>query len=246
VLAGQNQRLKDPLRPVVSWVFARFFERDRTQCVLGTLARAVHDVFFVQIGSNDGISCDPVHPYIVAYGWSGILVEPTGDAFEKLVANYRGQRGLVFESVAIADSDGQRDFWRLQRPPGGGALPGWSDQLGSLDKEVVLKHADKIPNIQELLVKESVTCVTFEALMQKHGVKKIDLLHVDAEGYDWAVISQVNFNQYRPAVIIFEHKHLEFSQRSMCERHLRSKGYSLFEEGDNTTAFLPGVVRRNE
>jgi len=109
----------------------------------------------------------------------------------------------------------------------------------------VLSHSDRIPDIEKLLVKERVNCITFETLVRRHDVKKIDLLHVDTEGYDFAIIKQVDFDRFRPAIVIYEHKHLQQQQQAECQSYVKNRGYTLVQEGDNTIAFLPGFVERD-
>ena len=45
------------------------------------------DFFFIQIGSNDGKYDNPIHEYVIKFKWSGILVEPNINCFNKLVKN---------------------------------------------------------------------------------------------------------------------------------------------------------------
>ena len=46
-------------------------------------------VFFVQVGSNDGIRGDPIHELIIANKkWRGIFIEPVRFFFDRLKHNY--------------------------------------------------------------------------------------------------------------------------------------------------------------
>ena len=42
------------------------------------------DFFFIQVGANDGVMCDPIRQFIVKHSWGCILVEPVPDYFELL------------------------------------------------------------------------------------------------------------------------------------------------------------------
>ncbi|MBT8114607.1 MAG: hypothetical protein KJP04_04470, partial [Arenicella sp.] len=60
-------------------------------------------VFFVQVGSNDGIHGDPLHDIIATNkNWIGIFIEPVGFLFERLVRNYGISKRFIFENKAIA------------------------------------------------------------------------------------------------------------------------------------------------
>lgn len=200
-------------------------------------AESTKDFFFIQIGSNDGKKNDPIHKHIVKYGWKGILIEPVPYLFQKLKTTYRGQESLIFENIAIANKDGYKTFYRVEEnnEPGN---PPWYDQLGSFRKEVVLKHRDKVPNLEKHLISEEIQCLSFDSLMLKHAVKKIDLLHIDAEGYDYEIIKTVPFARIKPHMILYEHKHLSGEDRRACLALLRANGYAILEMRNDTFARL--------
>ena len=81
--------------------------------IMRVFAATKRNVFFVQVGSNDGIRADPLYPWIIKYCWRGILIEPVQYLFEKLKHNYRDREGLIFENAAIAETDGCKAFYRL-------------------------------------------------------------------------------------------------------------------------------------
>lgn len=55
------------------------------QAKIGEILRDYPRVFFVQIGSNDGITGDPIHNLIVENSnYSGILIEPVDFCFNRL------------------------------------------------------------------------------------------------------------------------------------------------------------------
>jgi FkbM family methyltransferase len=203
--------------------------------VIETFSKIKKDIFFIQIGSNDGIAGDPIHQYISEHNWSGILVEPIKYVFERLLHNYTGYPRLIFENVAIADQTGSRQFWYLQETEEN--LPAFYDQLGSFDPEVILKHAKAIPDIKKYLVTEYVKCLTLSDLIKKHRVTKIDLFHLDTEGYDFDIIMQIDFHIFNPHVILFEHKHLSPKDSKHCAAYLNGNGYKLIVEAGNTAAY---------
>jgi methyltransferase, FkbM family len=193
--------------------------------------------FFIEIGSNDGIIHDPIYRYVTQYHWSGILVEPVRYYFNKLKANYNKNDNLIFENVAISNKDELRDFYRIKE--GLNYLPDWCKGLGSFYLNILLKHKWVIPNITDYIIKEKVKCVSFGSLLKKHDVKKIDLLLIDTEGYDYEIIKQIDFKNIRPSIMVYEHKHIDKKDRKDCERLLKSNSYSLMKHFGNTLACLP-------
>ncbi|MCU1247627.1 MAG: hypothetical protein JWQ49_656 [Edaphobacter sp.] len=64
------------------------------------------DVFFVQIGANNGLTDDPILQFVTKYHWHGVLVEPQPQVFQQLLKNYEQEKQPTFENAAIADQNG--------------------------------------------------------------------------------------------------------------------------------------------
>ena len=218
-----------------SWL-PRSAPRGKIARLLGEFARSYPDAKFVQVGSNDGYHRDPLRRHIVGRHWTGILVEPVPYVFRRLQERYRDAQQVRLENAAIAAEDGVCPFYFLRETDEAtNALPEWYDNLGSFTKEVVLSHRIAIPNIEELVVCEQVPCMTFESLCRKHGLDHVDLVHLDAEGYDFEIIKTLDLDRLQPRLLLYECKHLG-EAHSQCRAHLRARGFELLEEGDNVLA----------
>jgi FkbM family methyltransferase len=203
---------------------------------LSSLARAQSDVFFLQIGAHNGKTNDKLHDFVREYGWKGVLVEPVGYLFDQLVGNYGGMAGLAFENKALADSDGPRMFYYLRQNDD--ALPGWYDQLGSFDKQVILSHKADIPNIEDYIVAEAVDCISFGTLVEVHRISRIDLITIDTEGHDLKILQQIDFSRFVPKLVIYEHIHLSADDKQKARTLLAEQGYIVFNVGINQVARL--------
>jgi len=73
-------------------------------------------------------------------------------------------------------------------------------------------------------------------VLDKHGVKEIDLIHIDVEGFDYGVLSQINFEKYKPLVILYEHFHLSMDEKAKAESLLKNQGYTLLNFDEDTLA----------
>jgi len=193
------------------------------------------DVFFIQIGANDGKTYDYIYPIARERGWRGVLVEPIGYLFSRLVENYRGAQGIEFENAALAEVAGKKGFYRL-REIEDAALPLWYEGIGSLNKDTILSHRYLIPNIDDLLVEEEVECITFDELTNRHGVTKIDLILIDTEGYDLNILRTIDFRRFRPKLLIYEQLHLSLYDKAAAKDLLRSWGYAVLPMGLNNAA----------
>jgi FkbM family methyltransferase len=195
-------------------------------------------LFFIQIGSNDGVSDDPLYPRIVKIGWHGILVEPIAYLFSKLVKAHEGNNNLAFEKIAIAAREGNLPIYRIESQTKEGYTP-WFERTGSLSKEHLVKHKEHIEKHggSGKIIEEIVICKPFSYLLDKYHIEKIDLLHIDAEGYDYEIIKTIPFSRIRPRMIWYENKHFSPQDKQDCKRLLRSYGYRIIKAKD-TFAYL--------
>lgn len=184
------------------------------------------EVSFLQIGAHDGKTNDPLHPYVVRHGWRGVLVEPVRDLFEQLRRTYAGFPQLAFENAALSDQDGVRTFYRLDS-----RAPAWCSQLGSFHRNVVLAHKYMLPNFEDYLVEEPVRCVSFRTLVERHVITRLDIIAIDTEGYDLEVLRQIDFVQFRPALVIYEQQHLSPADKRRATDLLAGHGYEIHRVG---------------
>jgi FkbM family methyltransferase len=199
--------------------------------LLRAFAGAYPEAFFIEIGANDGKRWDPLRPLILTSRWTGLMVEPLPSAFDELRRNYSGLDRVAVEHAAIAGRDGRLPFWHVARPEGSaGEVPEWAHALGSLSRDTLIGHAHYIPDLERHVVSTEVPCLTFASLCAKHRVETIDLILIDTEGYDYEIVKQIDFDTYRPRLLIYEHCHLSPGDRAECRGQLEGLGYGTMEE----------------
>ena len=190
------------------------------------------DVFFIQIGSNDGIVDDILYDRILKYNYKGILVEPVPYLFDKLVKNYNQKlNNLIFENVAIGNMNQKLPFYRLDVKNQGG-VTFWYEGLGSFKKNVLLKHKNVIPEFDKLLVAELIDLITFQDLIQKHQITSINLLQIDTEGYEFEILSSIDFSTIKIDIILFEHKHLSTFELNSIRKKLKKNEFIVKRYND--------------
>jgi FkbM family methyltransferase len=216
---------------LVAWRLRYHAWRTDPVRLLGRALRATPDAMVVQIGANDGRTGDPIHQLIAAHpAWRTLFVEPVPFVFERLVATYRHRANCRFENVAVAETPGTRCFFYLPETAHAAFpdLPEWYDQLGSFNREHIVAHLGA--RVEPFIARAPVECVPLAALLARNNVGQIDLLHVDAEGYDWKILRQLNLNHLPPRAILFEHRHLSANEKSGAVSRL-SRDYRLFDHG---------------
>lgn len=203
--------------------------------VLAHYRQTNSDPCFLQVGAFDGVSNDVLYPLVRRHGLRGFLVEPQKDAFARLKANYSDDPRLVFVNAALGATDGTVPLYRIKPEAQG---PEWLHQIASFDKNVIMKHAGQVPGLEALLQVENVTCMTFSSLYKKFGIDRVDLLQIDAEGYDAELLRLFDVPSRLPAIVRFEHKHLRLRDYESCLETLVSAGYSItVNSSEDTLAY---------
>jgi hypothetical protein len=67
--------------------------------------------------------------------------------------------------------------------------------------------------------------------MRRHNVERIDVIVIDAEGYDYQILSQIDLVSYRPDLIIYEQTNLLGPERRAAMEFLRAAGYRVRRTG---------------
>lgn len=197
------------------------------QFVVAHHNRPAGDFFFVEIGAFDGVTADPIHELVCKNGWRGILVEPQAEAFELLQRNYEGREGLQFFNVVIGSHDGEVTLYTRN----GGMV-----QAASIEKQLMNKPGRR----RRELDARQVPCWTFERLLaEAKAPPQIDLLQIDAEGFDYEIIRSIDFARVKPVIIHYEHMVLSQPDRSACLELLASHGYQFLLEDSDTLAYCP-------
>ena len=200
---------------------------------------------FIQVGANDGLRQDPFRRFIIRDDWTGILVEPVAPVFELLKKNYKKKKRLYFENCIILDTkDNQADFFVYSDSFLRGAnlekkLLYW--RKSSLSRNHLLqrlKH-DHLDVKEEYICRLTIPTLKISDLMKKYShLGDVDLLIVDAEGYDDFVIKTVDFSCGKPKAIFFESSIIPSQRLSDLKELLYAEGYDLNTFGMDTVAVL--------
>jgi FkbM family methyltransferase len=208
---------------------------EKEEYALGWLQRKLGaDVFFIQIGANDGISTDFLNKFVKANKWQGVLVEPITYLFRQLRDNYgQAREGLTFVNKAIGTEPGSFTMYHLEQK--NDILPQWAQGLGSFDRNVVLKHQELLPDIDlaSFIVSENVEAITVKELLASNGVMRLDLLVIDTEGFDYQILKQFGLQgPMAPELIVVEQKHLNQADRQAMLAKLEPS-YEIVKTIDN-------------
>jgi hypothetical protein len=92
------------------------------------------------------------------------------------------------------------------------------------------------------MITESVKCTTLNALFASQGITELDLLQIDAEGYDAEIVDSIDFAAIKPKIIRFEHVNMSELTLAALRKRLDAAGYELMIEPYDVTAYQPRIV----
>ena len=90
--------------------------RDDERSLKNYLESVIPDgsIRFVQVGSNDGVSSDPLKKFIIARQWVGLLIEPDPNRFDRLQMRYKDFDSVRTLNLAISNgASGLQKFYSL-------------------------------------------------------------------------------------------------------------------------------------
>lgn len=225
-------------------------KHDTFQHFLRSFMHANKNAQFIQVGSNDGVSQDPIRDLVLATDWKGILVEPLPHIFKRLKANYAEiSHRLIFENAAVSQQEGVLPMYFINtlENPGEKGLPDWYELIASLDKDFLLSQIPEVPNAEAMVDQMEVPCLSVKSICDKHDVGRLDFMHVDAEGHDFDVIQSVDLDSYCPYIIIYEHDHMSAEEWQECSDYLAKWGFdSLQIQRDTWCVRLEGLEAKDK
>lgn len=195
------------------------------------------DFFVLQVGAMDGVTFDPIHEALTAYGWPALRLEPQPEYHKVLVGNCRYLPRVTCLCRAIAEHTGTALLHRVPPEPvlAGDVAP-WLGGTASLYPERNLlggwrragASAETIDYIERQRCTISVPCSTLPDLIAEYALSRIDMVVIDAEGADWMILRQFDLQRFRPRLILFEFYNLPNQEGIAALAHLTSHGYQTF------------------
>lgn len=213
---------------------------------LDEFSKRIDEVYFVQVGANDGFFHDPLHKFIRMYRWRGVLLEPQPDVYEKfLVRLHRRTPGVQAVNAALSDMDGMKMIYRIAF-----SRSRWATGLTSFNRQALeeaidsghvarcaARYGEQLPAERSDYIEERpIVSISPETLLSQYHLPRIDWLQIDAEGYDFEIIKLMKIEKTNPRVVVYEHSHLPDAEQQACIALLRRNGYTVTQIRENTLA----------
>lgn len=206
------------------------------ESILYRSLRKSGNLFFIQIGANDGK--DYIYEFVSLNRdkVSGIVIEPLKDFFDELSCKYRKFSKVTPVNIAIHNSESEMILHRVA-PHKLKDLPIWLKGISSFNKN----HHKLTNTPSNWIIPEKVLCISLNELLKRYQIKKIDLLQIDTEGYDAQIILNLDFADIKPSIIRFEHgvRDSIMSKETLQQvlNFLHKNGYEVLVEPNDATAY---------
>jgi FkbM family methyltransferase len=158
-------------------------------------------------------------------GWRGVNIDAAPGSM-KLFEQLR-PRDINIELGVAAQAE-ERDFFVFDEPA-----------LNTFDADRA--HAlDKPPYMIKRVVK--VRCLPLATILRERSIGAIDLLTIDAEGFDYAVLQTLDWEVSRPRVVLTEHFCDDIAALMASELHgfMHARGYKLTAKTWNSVFYTRG------
>ena len=138
-----------------------------------------------------------------------LLIEPVKYNFDQLKNRFKNYKNIIFENIAIGEKNELIDFFYILESSVTKLKKHWASGIGSFSKDHILKHRTKRFQVTEDDIKSiKIKAVTFDNVIEKHKIERINKLIIDTEGFDYKIIKSINFKKILINEIMFEKKHL--------------------------------------
>jgi FkbM family methyltransferase len=139
----------------------------------------------LDIGANDGETLSNTRKLLLD-GWTGVLIEPSKIANEKLKELYKHNLRVSILDAAVSDSSGIYDFFES----GSHLKNGDTGLLSTLEKTEI----DRWKNSGEEFTATTIECITYQDVCDLTGLSVFEFINIDIEGKDIYVLKTIDLS----------------------------------------------------
>lgn len=199
----------------------------------------------IQVGANDGVTDDPIYHFLMEHKNSTcvMLIEPQEHLSKLLAHNYAEHPSVKIAPCAVGEP-GELKLYKIRQDLERYYKGIIASGVTSTNKEYVENKAKTLlpkkvirrraAGDRNLIEQFTVPAMTVKQISNTFNFElPIDMLQIDAEGYDDVIIYQANLEYTRPTVINYEVIHLSPTRVAALQSYLESQGYRLFRWSDS-------------
>ena len=176
--------------------------------------------YFVELGANDGLRQSNTYKLQKEFGWSGLLIEPSPRRFVECIENRDFGKSPDIRCAACVPFDFNDRFVEIEDADLMSVAKGLC-----VSDDLAVEHANEGAQfLADAKMRHSYGALALTLTSVLDDVKapsEFDLLSLDVEGNELAVLKGLDFLKYKPKWILVETRGSELSQ------YLLDLGYEL-------------------
>jgi FkbM family methyltransferase len=177
---------------------------------------------FADLGSNDGITFSNTRA-LAERGWTGCLIEPDPEAFDRLKKLYAKYKKLYTYNYAIGDHNGVA---MLQKSSS--LLHTGDTGLVSTFHPVEMDRFKSVVSYEPVEVK----VYTWATARNRWSIQKFDFISIDIEGHEMSVLPQIDLTDTKLLCIEHNGSKQKKEQYLECTRKY-GMDKIIYESGEN-------------
>jgi len=152
------------------------------------------DGVFVEIGGYDGITNSNCMHFEMHRYWRGIVVEPV-PMYAEMIRKWRRSR---VECVAVSAVDGHDTMMSVEK--GFTQMSYLTEKVDNPDLGMIQGH----PEHRERTIR--VRTMKLDTLFEKHDLRRVDYCSIDAEGSEYLILKEFDFDRFEVGVFTIENR----------------------------------------
>lgn len=149
---------------------------------------------FIEVGAVDGIFQSNTNFLEKHKNWTGVLIEPNTEAFNRCVTNR--EKSKVF-NCALVD-------YNYDKPEIEMYFRSWISGDSGPVTSVFDSPFNDVPGWESYNNSYMISARTLDSILQEAEIEKVDFFSLDVEGYELKVLQGFDFKKYKPNFILLE------------------------------------------
>ena len=202
----------------------------------------------VQVGAHDGKRWDPVFPHITQNGWNALVIEPHPIFFQRLSENYADYPNVTPVNVAISDEERSFLLFHVSEQAAG-KYQRWLQGCASVHVNRMtdsLKRAAHYAGVASEIgdmIATTIHAKRLDRVLSENNYNRIDILVIDVEGHELAVLNSLSDPETFPKLAIIECNGRDLSRQAEYIEILSSMGLRIWRVGDDLWCLSDALIK---
>ncbi|SEB28289.1 FkbM family methyltransferase [Paenibacillus sp. 276b] len=215
--------------------FAQSGEDSILAYIIHVLGIPFDQVNYIDLGANHAKEMSNTF-FFYNKGSQGVLVEANPELIPEL--KFHRHRDIVLNKLVDTSSNNKIEFYILS-----------GDGLSTPDKDSISKIREINPNI-EIVDTKLVETISYNDIVENYLGKSPTILSIDIEGKDIEIIRSIDFDKYRPVLIVIEMISYDVflnyqTKNSEVYNFLKSKDYEEYAFTGINSIFIDHIYLNN-